>query len=394
MAIKGLEELSVEGVRVFCRFDFNVPMDSDGTIGDDTRLKRAVPTLKYIMEKGGRCIAASHLGRPKGEIRPELSLRPVAERLSDLVGKQVAFVSDCVGNVVEEAAHKMENGDVLLLENLRFHAGETKNDPAFAAQLAAVADAYVNDAFGTAHRAHASTVGVPGLLKFKAAGFLMKEELDNLSRALDDPARPVLAIFGGAKVSDKLGILKNFLQKVDAMIISGGMANTFLAAQGIGIGISKVEDDMFGVAREVLREAEKSGCRILLPADVVVAESPVSGAQTRTVSVSEIPADVMALDVGPKTIQLFGEVIAGSATIVWNGPLGVFEIEDFARGTMEVAHAVARCSAFSLVGGGDTVRAVRKAGVESQISYISTGGGAFMEFLEGKKLPGIEALES
>ena len=394
MAIKGIKELAIKGARVFCRFDFNVPMNADGTIGDDTRLRRALPTLTYIMQEGGRCIAASHLGRPKGERRPELSLRPVAGRLTALLGKEVAFVPDCVGDAVAQAVGRMSDGDVLLLENLRFYAGETKNDPEFASQLAATAEVYVNDAFGTAHRAHASTVGVPKLLTRKAAGLLMKEELDNLGRALQNPARPVLAIFGGAKVSDKLGILQNFLRSVDVMIIAGGMANTFLAAQGLRVGKSRVEDDMFDTARQILADASSSGCKIVLPEDVVAAADMEGQGEGRILSVSEIPEELMALDIGPKTIQRFVDVVRTAATIIWNGPMGVFETAQFARGTMEVAQAVAQSSAFSLVGGGDTIRAVRQAGVEDRISYISTGGGAFMEFLEGKTLPGVEALES
>ncbi|MGC8906399.1 MAG: phosphoglycerate kinase [Desulfomonilaceae bacterium] len=394
MAIKGIQDLAIKGASVFCRFDFNVPMSPDGTIGDDTRLRRALPTLKYIIQEGGKCIAASHLGRPKGEKRPELSLRPVAARLGALLGREVAFVPDCVGDAVAEAVSRMVDGDVLLLENLRFYPGETKNDPAFAAQLASLADIYVNDAFGTAHRAHASTVGVPKLLKQKAAGLLMKEELDNLGKALENPPRPVVAIFGGAKVSDKLGILQNFLRSVDAMIIAGGMANTFLAAQGVRVGRSKVEDDMFETARQILADASAAGCKIVLPEDVVAAAAMDGSGDVQIAPVSDIPEELMALDIGPKTVERFVEIIRTAATIIWNGPMGVFETEGFARGTMEVARAVAQSAAFSLVGGGDTIRAVRKAGVEQRISYISTGGGAFMEFLEGKTLPGVEALES
>jgi len=394
MAVRGIQDLHIKGARVFCRFDFNVPMNADGAIGDDTRIKRAVPTLNYIINQGGRCIAASHLGRPKGERRPEMTLRPVAEYLSTLLGKEVAFASDCIGEVASGAVGRMSDGAVLLLENLRFHPGETKNDPEFATQLASVADAYVNDAFGTAHRAHASTVGVPKLLNQKAAGFLMKEELDNLGRALENPARPVLAIFGGAKVSDKLGILKNFGQTVDAMVIAGGMANTFLAAGGVAVGRSKVEDDMYETVGQIQANAARTGCQIVLPEDVVVSTGVEEAAGAKIVSLGEIPVDVMALDIGPKTIQRVLDIIRRSATIIWNGPMGVFEVEQFAQGTMEIAHGIAESSAFSLVGGGDTVRAVRKAGVENRISYISTGGGAFMEFLEGRTLPGVEALES
>lgn len=394
MAVKGVDEISLSGKRVFFRFDFNVPIDPGGQVGDDTRLRRALPTLRYAVGQGARCILASHLGRPKGERKPEFTLEPVASKLSHLLEMPVRFVPDCIGEMVRGEVGQLNDGELLLLENLRFYAGETKNDPTFSSELAALAEVYINDAFGTAHRAHASTVGVPKLLPQKAAGFLMKEELDNLGRALENPARPLVALFGGAKVSDKLAILSHFVKTVDTVLIGGGMANTFLRAKGLTVGLSKVEEDMLGVAHEILQEAQKAGCRLLLPEDVVVAPSMENPVGVDTVSVVAIPSDVMALDIGTLTIQDFAQEIQSAATLIWNGPMGVFEQEAFAHGTNAIAHAVGQSRSFSLVGGGDTIRAVRQAGVEKQISYISTGGGAFMEFLEGKKLPGVEALES
>ncbi|MDQ1238803.1 MAG: hypothetical protein QG577_988 [Thermodesulfobacteriota bacterium] len=394
MAVKGIQDINIKDKRVFFRFDFNVPLDSSGQVGDDTRLRRALPTLRYAKEQGARCILASHLGRPKGERRPELTLQPVASKLSQLLDVPVNFVPDCIGVEVSGAVGRLRSGELLLLENLRFYPGETKNDPTFASRLADLAEVYVNDAFGTAHRAHASTVGVPILLTQKAAGFLMKEELDNLGRALENPVRPVVALFGGAKVSDKLAILSHFVRTLDSVLIGGGMANTFLRAKGLAVGVSKVEDDMLETAHEILQEAQKAGCRVLLPQDVVVATSIENPGRVSTVGVTAIPSDSMALDIGPQTIHEFTREIQRAATLIWNGPMGVFEEDAFAKGTNDIAQAVAASEAFSLVGGGDTIRAVRKAGVESRVSYISTGGGAFMEFLEGKKLPGVEALES
>ncbi len=391
--IKSIQDIDIKGKRVFFRFDFNVPLDSEGNIKDDTRIRRAVPTIGYAVGQGARCILASHLGRPKGEPRPELSLRPVAVRLGVVLGRDVGFVDDCVGPKVKEAVIALPDGGVLLLENLRFHVGETKNDPKFSAELASLADVYVNDAFGTAHRAHASTVGVPGLLKEKAAGLLMKEELENLERALATPLKPVLAIFGGAKVADKLGVLQNILGRMDGVLIGGGMANTFLRAQGVETGASRIEEDMLGTAREILRSAQEQGCSVILPTDVVVSVAMEPTAVTTVVDVKAIPAESMALDIGPATAARFREEIRNAGTIVWNGPMGVFEMEPFKQGTMEIAKAVADAPGFSLVGGGDTIRAVRQAGVSEKISYISTGGGAFMEFMEGKTLPGVAALE-
>lgn len=393
MPVKSMKELNIGGKRVFFRFDFNVPLDQAGSIKDDTRIRRTLPTIKYAMEKGAKCILSSHLGRPKGERKPEMSLKPVAERLQELLGSPVRFVDDCIGPKVKEAMAALPDGGVLLLENLRFYPGETKNDPAFAAELASFSDVYVNDAFGTAHRAHASTVGVPELLKEKAAGLLLQEELENLGKALKNPKKPVVAIFGGAKVSDKLAVLENLVARMDAVLIGGGMANSFLKAQGVDVGSSKTEDDMIGTAGDILRSGREKGCSILLPDDVVVSDRIEEGATGQTVDSIAIPRGLMALDIGPKTIERFSTEIRKAGTIVWNGPMGVFEIAAFKNGTMKIAEAVASADGFSLVGGGDSIRAVQQAGVADRISYISTGGGAFMEFMEGKTLPGVAALE-
>jgi phosphoglycerate kinase len=394
MTIKSIRDLDIRGKRVFFRFDFNVPLDDAATIKDDTRIRRALPTIEYALAQGARAILASHLGRPKGERKPQMSLRPVANRLQELLGRPVSFVDDCVGEAVKHAVDALPDGEALLLENLRFHAGETKNDPVFAAELASLADVYVNDAFGTAHRAHASTVGIADLVKEKAAGLLLKEELENLEKAFSHPQRPVLAIFGGAKVSDKLGVLSNILGRMDTVLIGGGMANTFLKAKGLEVGTSRVEEDLLGTASDMLAIARSKGCSLVLPDDVVVADRIEPDATTSVVACSGIPVAEMALDIGPLTTEKFGSEIRKAGTIVWNGPMGVFEIPAFSRGTMEIAKHVAAAPGFSVVGGGDTIRAVHQAGIEDKISYISTGGGAFMEFMEGKTLPGVAALES
>ena len=393
MPVKSIKDLDIKGKRVFFRFDFNVPLDSAGIVKDSTRITRALPTLNYAVSQGAKCILSSHLGRPKGEPKPEMSLRPVARKLEELIGKKVQFVDDCVGEAVEKAVASMGNGDILFLENLRFHAEETKNDPVFSKQLASLADVYVNDAFGTAHRAHCSTVGVPGLVLEKAAGLLMKEELDNLEKALSNPAKPVLAIFGGAKVSDKIEVLKNIVQRMDSILIGGGMANTFLVCQGFNLGASRVETDMVETAGEIMASAKKKGGQVCLPVDVVASKSIEDESSAKIYEVKDLPVDQMALDIGPLTVQEFEKEISKAGTIVWNGPMGVFESEAFKKGTMEIARAVANSPAFSVVGGGDSVRAVKQAGVSDRISYISTGGGAFMEFMEGKTLPGVAALE-
>jgi phosphoglycerate kinase len=394
MSVKSIRDIDIKGKRVFFRFDFNVPLDSSGVIKDDTRIRRALPTIEYAVGQGAKCILTSHLGRPKGERKPEMSLRPVAARLSQLLHREVRFVDDCIGPAVKEAVASLSDGDVILLENLRFYPGETKNDPEFAKDLASLAEVYVNDAFGTAHRAHASTVGVAELLKVRAAGLLMKEELDNLAKALASPEPPVVAIFGGAKVSDKLAVLEHVVGRMDALLVGGGMANTFLAANGIGVGSSLVESDMLDTAAAILKSAKEKNTAVLLPSDVVAADKMEAGAQAHLVDLGSVPQGEMALDIGPKTIDRFQSEIKKAGTIIWNGPMGVFEIEAFKRGTMAIAEAVAASPGFSLVGGGDSIRAVQQAGVAEKISYISTGGGAFMEFMEGKTLPGVAALES
>jgi phosphoglycerate kinase len=393
VAIKSIEDIEVSGKGVFCRVDFNVPLDAGGGVRDDTRIARSLPTIRYGSEHGAKMILASHLGRPKGERRSEMSLRPVAARLSELLGREVPFADDCVGPKAIDAVGSLEPGGVVLLENLRFHPEETKNDSEFARQLAALGDLYVNDAFGTAHRAHASTVGVPGLMKVKAAGLLLKQELESLDRAFGNPAKPVVAIFGGAKVSDKLGVLRNLLDRIDAVLIGGGMANTFLAAKGLDMGASRVETDMTDTAKEILDAAEKLGCAVLLPVDLVAADRIEGPERIWSVDCGSVPKDGLALDIGAGTVELFSKEIERAGTIVWNGPMGVFEVSAFALGTKHVSRLVGRSEAYSVVGGGDTVRAVKQFGVAGDISYISTGGGAFMEYMEGKTLPGVAALE-
>lgn len=386
-----IRDLELEGKRVLIRVDFNVPLES-GKVVEDTRIQAALPTLRLALDKGGRVILVSHLGRPKGEPRPEFSLRPVAGHLAGVLGQEVAFAADCVGPEVEEAAAGLEPGEVLLLENVRFHTGETRNDPEFASRLARLADEYVNDAFGTAHRAHASTVGVPRVLGRGAAGLLMERELNYLSRVLYAPEKPVVAILGGAKVSDKIEVIENFLGFVSGLLLGGGMAFTFLKAQGAEIGDSILEEDKLELAGRILAEAASRQISLLLPTDVVVAPRKDAPEQVRTVPARQIPSGWMGLDIGPETVRQFRRQIAEARTIIWNGPLGVFEIDAFSRGTVEIARAVADSPALSVVGGGDSVAAVKRAGVEDRITHISTGGGASLEFLAGKELPGVAVL--
>jgi phosphoglycerate kinase len=387
-----VKDLDLQGKKVFCRVDFNVPLDDQGRITDDTRIAASLPTLRYIIEQGGRLILASHLGRPKAAPNPKYSLAPVAPHLSKLLGKPVAMAKDCIGPEVEQLASGLRNGDILLLENVRFHAGEEKNDPAFCRQLAALADLYVNDAFGTAHRAHASTEGVARLLSPAVAGFLMEKEIRYLGGALAEPRRPFVAILGGAKVSDKILVIENLLAKVDALVIGGGMAYTFLRAQGHEVGKSLVEADKIELAGELLAKAAQRGVRLLLPQDHVIAREFKADAEHRVCTNTDFPADWMGLDIGPQTAELFAGLLKNAGTVVWNGPMGVFEFPAFAQGTFAVARALADSDALSIIGGGDSVAAVNQSGLDDRMTHISTGGGASLEFLEGKELPGIAAL--
>jgi phosphoglycerate kinase len=393
MAIKSVQDIDIKGKRILCRVDFNAPLDSGGSVRDDTRIKRALPTIRHAREQGARLVLMSHLGRPGGEKDPSLSLSPVAKRLSEIISADVSFADDCIGPEVESLVEGLGDGDVCLLENLRFHKGEKKNDPEFAQSLAKLGEVYVNDAFGTSHRAHASTVGVPEEMNLKAAGLLMMEELNNLGKAFKEPDRPMLALFGGAKVSDKVGVLENLLDQIDVILIGGGMANTFLKASGVQVGLSKVEEDKLDLARSILERSKAGGQELVLPVDLVTAKGLDDSGPPNMVDIGSIPDDEMALDIGTRTVKIFKDWIAKAKTIVWNGPMGVFENDRFKMGTRTIARAVGWAEAFTVVGGGDTVRAVEDASMAHRISYISTGGGAFLEFMEGRTLPGVAALE-
>jgi phosphoglycerate kinase len=385
---KSVRDIDVKGKKVLVRVDFNVPI-KDGVVQDDTRVRAALPTIEYLLEQGAAVILFSHLGRPKGGPDPKYSMKPVAEYLGKLMGKPVAFAEDCVGESAEKAASSLKPGEILVLENTRFHPEEEKNDLDLARKMAALADIYVNDAFGSAHRAHSSTEGVARFLP-AVAGFLMEKEIQYLSQAIENPKRPFVAILGGAKVSDKIGVIKNLLTKADSILIGGGMANTFFKAQGYPVGKSLVEDDVLDLARELL---SAGGTKLRLPVDVVIAQSMEEGAETKVMPVGPIPDDWMILDIGPETVEAYGKVIGSAATVVWNGPMGVFEVPTFAKGTFGIAEAMAKSPAVTIVGGGDSASAIQKSGLADQITHISTGGGASLEMLEGLVLPGVAALQ-
>jgi phosphoglycerate kinase len=393
MAMLSVKDLDVKGKRVFLRVDFNVPLDEERNIRDDTRIKAALPTLTYLLEQGAAVIAASHLGRPKGQFKPEFSLKPVAARLSELISGKVIQAEDVIGDKVEIMKNELDAGQVLLLENLRFYPGETGNDPDFARQLARGVEVYVNDAFGACHRAHASIVGIPKYVEKSAAGFLLSKEVEYLSRAVHYPQKPYVAILGGAKVSDKIPVIESLLSKAENILIGGAMAYTFFAAQGLGVGRSLVEEDKKDLALNLLDKAKSKGVDFLLPEDHVVAASIDPHAEAKTILGLPIPSDLMALDIGPRTVEKYKKIISSAKTIFWNGPMGVFEIDQFATGTIQLALAVADSDALSIVGGGDSVAAVYKAGVQERISHISTGGGASLEYIANETLPGIEALK-
>ncbi len=394
--IRSIDELELAGERVFIRVDFNVPLDKKTrAIGDDERIRAALPTLKHAVEEGARVIVASHLGRPKGKPSPEYSLEPVGARLAELTGWEVHLPDDCVGDAAKKLVQELRDGQVVLLENLRFHAEEEQNDEAFARQLAELCSVYVNDAFGAAHRAHASVEALPRMMRQRAMGFLMRDEVTALSRVLEAPEKPFVTVLGGAKVADKIGVIEALLEKSNALCIGGAMANTLLAARGADMKASKLEQDWLARARTLLDKARDKGVDVLLPVDVVVATS-LEAREGKTVKVAEIPADHMALDIGPETLELFAKRVRGAKTIFWNGPMGLFENEPFAAGTRGMASALADSPGFSVVGGGDSAAALRQAGEEiaSKIGFVSTGGGAALELLEGKKLPGVEALRT
>ncbi|EKD39087.1 MAG: hypothetical protein ACD_75C00516G0013 [uncultured bacterium] len=391
--MKSVRDFDLRGKRVLLRADFNVPMDERKQITDDIRICTVLPTIRHILAEKGKLVICSHMGRPGGKPVAELSLAPVAGHLESLLGQKVVLAPDCVGAAVEEIVGKMAEGDIVLLENLRFHKEETANDPAFSEQLGRLADVYINDAFAASHRAHASVVGVAERLAEKGAGFLLQTEMDYFHKSMDEPIRPLVAIVGGAKVSSKLGALENMLTKVDRMIIGGAMANTFLKSMGVNVGASKVEDDLLDTAKRFIDAADGKGVKLHLPVDFVVADRFAADAVTKIVTFRDIPAGWMALDIGPASTLLFKEALQDAKTIIWNGPMGAFEIDAFARGTMAICQAVASSHALSIVGGGDSNAAVKKSGEERNISYMSTGGGAFLELMEGKSLPGVAVLE-
>jgi 3-phosphoglycerate kinase len=392
MAKLTVDKLQLKGKRVFVRVDFNVPLDDNLNITDDTRIRESLPTIQYIMKQGGRAILASHLGRPKGKVQENMRLRPAAKRLSELLGKEVKMAPDCIGPEVQKMVQQMRDGDVILLENLRFHLEEEKNDPEFAKQLASLADVYVNDAFGTAHRAHASTEGITHYIEKCAAGFLIEKELKYLGGALENPQRPFVAILGGAKVSDKIPVITNLLKIVDSLLVGGAMTYTFLKAQGYEVGKSKVEEEGIPEAKKILEQIGTTKAKVVFAVDCLIADKFDQSAHTRVVPVSAIPPDWQGIDIGPETFEKFAAVLKKAKTVVWNGPVGVFEIDKFAEGTRKIASLLAELDATTIIGGGDTAAAVLKFGLTDKMSHVSTGGGASLEFLEGRVLPGIAAL--
>ncbi|MDX9715212.1 MAG: phosphoglycerate kinase [Dissulfurispiraceae bacterium] len=397
MDIKGvltkltIEDLPIKNKKVFIRTDFNVPLDDNLKITDDRRIRSSLPTINYAIDEGAKVILASHLGRPKGKVDPRFSMAPVVKRLQRLLNKEVLFAPDCIGSQVEGLVNKMKEGDVLLLENLRFHAEEEKNDEEFSRALSKLADYFINDAFGAAHRAHSSIVGIPKFLP-SAAGFLLKKEIEYLKGVVESPVRPLVAILGGAKVSGKIGVLENLAKKVDKVIVGGGMAFTFLKAMGYEIGESMVEADMLEMAATIIDDLRKNNVKFYLPVDCVIAQSIEPGAETKIVTSQEIPKGWRGLDIGPASVKLFSEALQNAKSIIWNGPMGIFEVDAFSRGTIAIAHAVADAYALTIVGGGDTDYAIHRAGVSDAITFISTGGGASLQLLEGKDLPGIYSL--
>ena len=393
MGIRSIKELDLKSKKVLIRVDFNVPLDEEGTITDDSRIREALPTIQYAMDQGGKVILMSHLGRPKGKVVKSMSLLPVARQLSELLGTSVNMAPDCVGDEVKKMVDNLSSGDVILLENLRFHIGEEKNDPEFAKKLSELGECYVNDAFATAHRAHASNVGICDYIKDTAAGFLMLREVEYINKALKDPKRPYAAVIGGAKVSGKLEVLENLIEKVDKVIIGGGMAFTFIKALGQNIGKSLVEDDLVDTARAVMEKARSRGVKLYLPVDCVCAPDPKSGRDAVTVTIQEIPAGLMGLDIGPASAALFSEALDDCSMIVWNGPMGVFEQEPFSQGTMDITRKIANSKALTIVGGGDTDAALHKSSLAEKVDFVSTAGGAFLEMLGGAELPGVKSLE-
>ncbi|UCF78760.1 MAG: phosphoglycerate kinase [Candidatus Eiseniibacteriota bacterium] len=390
-----VRDLPLKGAKVLTRVDFNVPLDKEGRVADATRIEASLPTIRYMMEKGARIILMSHLGRPKGKRVEGQSLAPAGEKLSAFLHKKVVFADDCIGEPAKRAADSLKDGDVALLENLRFHPEEEANDDGFSRQLASLGELYVNDAFGSAHRAHASTVGVTKHIKLCAAGFLMQKEVEYLGKILGQPGRPFVAVLGGAKVSDKIGVARNLLGQVDKLLVGGGMMFTFLVATGLDVGRSILETESVPVAKEIMEEAKKRGVALLLPSDCLVSSSASEEAETRAVSVKEIPADMVGVDIGPRSVEEFREALSGAKTVLWNGPMGIFEIERYARGTVEIARMLADLTssgAVTVIGGGDSAAAVTGEGLEHRVSHVSTGGGASLEFLEGRELPGIAAL--